>query len=68
MTRFWYGRSNEDFVRTEHSVVDWCMFCREVCMLIMINESVPLGGKGVIVETDESMFGKMKYGRAKTVN
>ena len=44
------------------------MFCHEVCMLIMINESVPFGGKGVIMEIDESMFGKMKHGRGKPVN
>ena len=34
----------------------------------MVNESVPLGGKGVIVEIDESKFGKMKYGRGKPVD
>ena len=52
----------------EHTVVDWYMFCREVCMLMMLNESVPLGGKGVIVETDKSKFGKMKYGRGRPVD
>ena len=37
-------------------------------MLILVNESVPLGGKGVMVEIDKSMFGKMKYGEGKPVN
>ena len=66
MIRFWYGIYNQNFVRVElnvgeHAVVDWYKFCREVCVLIMTNESVPLGGKGVIVEIDESKFGKIKY-------
>ena len=73
MTRFWYMRSKKYFVRqelnvSEHTIVDWCMFCHEVRMLITVNESVPLGGKGVIVEIDESKFGKMKYGKGKHVN
>ena len=47
VTRFWYGRSEQNFVRkelnvSEHKVVDWYMFCHKVCMLIMVNESVPL--------------------------
>ncbi|KFM59040.1 hypothetical protein X975_26845, partial [Stegodyphus mimosarum] len=52
----------------EHAVVDWFMFCREVCMTTVINDSVPIGGKGVIVEVDESKFGKRKYGRGKPVD
>ena len=31
----------------------------------MMNKSVLLGGKAVIVEIDESKFGKMKYERSK---
>ncbi|GFU67482.1 mitotic-spindle organizing protein 2A [Trichonephila clavipes] len=52
----------------KNTVVDWYMFCREVCMVAVLNESEPLGGEGKIVEIDESMFGKMKYGKGKPVN
>ncbi|GFU43807.1 mitotic-spindle organizing protein 2A [Trichonephila clavipes] len=44
----------------KNTVVDWYMFCREVCMAAILKESEPLGGEGKIVEIDESMFGKMK--------
>ncbi|GFT60147.1 uncharacterized protein TNCV_2550951, partial [Trichonephila clavipes] len=47
----------KDVKVNRNTVVDWYMFCQEVCM----NESEPLGGKGKIVEIDESIFGKMKY-------
>ncbi|GFU87764.1 mitotic-spindle organizing protein 2A [Trichonephila clavipes] len=43
----------------KNTVVDWYMFCREVCMAAILKESEPLGGEGKIVEIDESMFGKM---------
>ncbi|GFS82318.1 hypothetical protein TNCV_3340381 [Trichonephila clavipes] len=52
----------------KNTVVDWYMFCREVCMVEGLKESEPLGGEGKIVEIDESMFGKMKYGKGKPVN
>ncbi|GFU70078.1 hypothetical protein TNCV_2752131 [Trichonephila clavipes] len=43
----------------KNTVVDWYMFCREVCMAAVLKESEPLGGEGKIVEIDEIMFGKM---------
>ncbi|GFU23570.1 putative transposase-like protein [Trichonephila clavipes] len=52
----------------KNTVVDWYMFCREVCMAAVLKESEPLGGEGKIVEIDESMFGKMKYGKGKPAN
>ena len=52
----------------EHAVTDWCMFCREVCQELMMNERAQkIGGFGMTVEIDESKFGKMKYGRGKPV-
>ncbi|GFU84135.1 mitotic-spindle organizing protein 2A [Trichonephila clavipes] len=68
-----FGKSMNEFavkdVRVnKNTVVDWYMFCREVCMAAILKESEPLGGEGKIVEIDESMFGKMKYGKGKPVN
>jgi hypothetical protein len=36
-------------------------FCREVAEDIMINNFEKIGGPGVIVEIDESKFGKSNY-------
>ncbi|GFW31076.1 mitotic-spindle organizing protein 2A [Trichonephila clavipes] len=65
LTRHFFGKSMNEFavkdVRVnKNTVVDWYMFCREVCMAAILKESEPLGGEGKIVEIDESMFGKMK--------
>ncbi|GFX01405.1 mitotic-spindle organizing protein 2A [Trichonephila clavipes] len=44
----------------KNTVVDWYIFCKEVCMVVVLNESEPLGDEGKIVEIDERLFGKMK--------
>ncbi|GFT37411.1 hypothetical protein TNCV_4492281 [Trichonephila clavipes] len=49
----------KDVRLNKNTVVDWYMFCREVCVVEGLKESEPLGGEGKIVEIDESMFGKM---------
>ncbi|GFW99428.1 DDE_Tnp_IS1595 domain-containing protein [Trichonephila clavipes] len=41
---------------------------KEVCVVAVLNEREQLGGEGKIVEIDESLFGKMKYGKGKPVN
>ncbi|GFU18555.1 mitotic-spindle organizing protein 2A [Trichonephila clavipes] len=73
LTRHFFGKSMNEFVVKDvrvnkNTVVDWYMFCREVCMVAILKESEPLSGEGKIVEIDESMFGKMKYGKGKPVN
>ena len=45
--------------------VDWASFCRQGCIDAVITQVVPIGGPGKIVEIDESLFGKMKYGKGK---
>ncbi|GFX23180.1 putative transposase-like protein [Trichonephila clavipes] len=57
-----------DLKVNKNTVVDWYMFCHEVCMLACVKESAKLGGVGEIVEIDESLFGKMKYGKGRRVN
>ncbi|XP_035224960.1 uncharacterized protein LOC118197546 [Stegodyphus dumicola] len=72
VTYMWLGKCGNDFIRTElriakNTVTDWKSFCREVCMELCLKENVMLGGEGVIVEIDESKFGKQKYHRGKRV-
>lgn len=63
-TYFWYNKISLKQVRKEYSfssktVVDWASFCREVSIDIIFGESKEaIGGPGIIVEIDESKFGK----------
>ena len=51
----------------ESTGVDWCNFCREVCEVIVFDESERIGGPGKTVQIDESKFGKRKYHRGHHV-
>jgi transposase-like protein len=49
------------------TAVDWCMFCREICEVIIERESQQIGGKGKRVQIDESKVGKHKYNKGHYV-
>ena len=49
------------------TVVDWTNFCREVCEVIIIEKSQPIGGKDVRVQIDGSKIGKCQYHRGHLV-
>jgi hypothetical protein len=48
-------------------VTDWSQFCREVILDYIERTSEKIGGKGKVVEIDESKFGKRKYNRGHHV-
>jgi ISXO2-like transposase domain len=48
-----------------HTTADWANFCREVCINEVINQETRIGGVGNIVEIDESLFRKKKFGRGE---
>ena len=50
------------------TVVDWENFCREICIELLEDRNYSqIGGEGIIVEIDESKFGKRKYHKGKKV-
>ena len=69
---YWTYQYPQDIVIHEtglsnHTVIDFFNFCREVCSVIIKEHSEPIGGVGKVVEIDESKFGKRKYNRGKRV-
>ena len=45
----------------ESAGVEWSSFRRKVCKITLLENSDKLGGKGKVVQIDESKFGKRKY-------
>jgi transposase-like protein len=65
-TYWWSNGLSQDQIITQlrlstNTIVDWFMFCREVCDVIIGKESQQIGGKGKRVQIDESKVGKRKY-------
>ncbi|XP_071940919.1 uncharacterized protein [Antedon mediterranea] len=50
----------KELCMSEHTVVDWKQFCRDICVQYFINHPELIGGPGVIVELDESLFSRRK--------
>ena len=51
---------------SERTVIDWYVFCREICEVIIANEfEGKIGGEGMIVEVDESHLFRRKYGMGR---
>lgn len=74
LTYYWVYELPGDFISRElkigsdHTIVDWKNFAREVCLCILKQDSERIGGPGKHVEIDESKFGKRKYHRGKRVD
>ncbi|KAK3876134.1 hypothetical protein Pcinc_019043 [Petrolisthes cinctipes] len=49
------------------TICDWASFCREVLIEWSVKRQGKIGGKDMIVEIDESKFGKLKYNVGRIV-
>ena len=61
---------NDILIQTQHSskLISWTTrFCRELVAKNVTEEANIIGGPGIIVEVDESKFGKVKYGHGHWV-
>ena len=52
---------------SEHSIVDWNQYCRDIAVSHFVNNPVQIGGPGHIVQIDESLFSRKKYNRGRIV-
>lgn len=74
LTYYWVYKLPAEFVTrelkigSEHTLVDWYMFARDVCMNIVQADNEVIGGVGKEVEIDESKFGKRKFHRGRRVD
>lgn len=74
LTYYWIYQLLGDFISRElnigsdHTIVDWKNFAREVCLCILKLDSERIVGPGKHVEIDESKFGKRKYHRGKRLD
>ena len=62
-TYYWWSELPQKYIQREVGVahqtaVDWASFCREVAIDVVIEHSEQIGGPGIVVEIDESKFGK----------
>ena len=59
LTYFWVYSFPQDIIQREldikscHTTVDWCNFCREICENILLSDNKKIGGPGFTVEIDE---------------
>ena len=53
--------ARKEFNFSSRTVVDWSNFCREVAIDVVFKNCEKIGGPGIVVEIDESKFGKSKF-------
>ena len=47
-------------IGSEHFIVDWNQYCRDIAVSHFLNNPVQIGGPGHIVEIDKSLFSRRK--------
>ena len=52
-------------ISSNETTVDWNNYMREICAMSILNNPVKIGGEGVVVEIDESLFSKRKSNKGR---
>lgn len=65
---FTYAFVKHELGLSDYSICDWASFCREVLIEWSVEREGKIGGPGMIVEIDESKFGKRKYNVGRIVD
>jgi hypothetical protein len=69
----WTHHQQQDYAQFETGIgfagtlVDFYMFCRQICYETLERSVTMLGGPGLIVGVDEAKFGRRKFNRGKRV-
>lgn len=58
---------NEMEISSPNTIVDWNQFCRDIAVAYFRNHPQQLGGPGVVVEIDESLFARRKNNVGRVV-
>ena len=60
--------AKREFNMSNSTIVDWKSFLRDICTEHFIDNPAQLGGPGMTVEIDESVFTQRKYNRGRMVS
>lgn len=52
---------------SDHALVDWRNFFRDVCAMFFVKNPTKIGGPGSVIEIDETVITKRKYNRGRLV-
>jgi transposase-like protein len=52
---------------SKECAIDWYQYCRQVCLTIVTNENICIGGAGLHVEIDETHLWTRKYHRGRAL-
>ncbi len=63
------SNQNTEFMTglSQPAVIQWFQWFRKSCSRWLINHPEKIGGPGIVVEIDESLVAKAKYGRGREV-
>ena len=62
-----FKKAQREFAISEHTFVNWRNFMRDICAEYFMQNPMMIGGPGVVVQIDESMFVRRKHNVGRPV-